>query len=96
VRYFASAASAAGDLISIRSACTGSSPAWIRREAASRGADDTSVKRRYYRAMEEQHPLAIGETVPDIALPDSDGHPRRLSDLAAGGLCVIVFYRGHW
>ncbi|HUY37625.1 MAG TPA: hypothetical protein VMV13_02285 [Candidatus Binataceae bacterium] len=46
--------------------------------------------------MEEQHPLAIGETVPDIALPDSDGHPRRLSDLAAGGLCVIVFYRGHW
>jgi peroxiredoxin len=45
---------------------------------------------------EQQHPPAMGERVPDIALPDTGGKSRRLGELAAGGLCVVVFYRGHW
>lgn len=51
----------------------------------------------YDRAMDEQqHPPAVDETVPDIELPDSDGKPRRLGEFAAGGFCIVVFYRGHW
>ncbi|MHB8383260.1 MAG: hypothetical protein ACYDC3_13090 [Candidatus Binataceae bacterium] len=46
--------------------------------------------------MDQQQPPAIGATVPDIELPDSDGHPNRLSAIASAGYCVVVFYRGHW
>ncbi|MFZ0658051.1 MAG: hypothetical protein WAM05_04995 [Candidatus Binataceae bacterium] len=45
---------------------------------------------------QQQHPPALGETVPDIALPDTGGKSRRLGELASGGFCVVVFYRGHW
>jgi peroxiredoxin len=46
--------------------------------------------------MEERHPLAVGNTAPDFELPTSRGNYRRLSDLLAGGFCLLVFYRGHW
>jgi len=33
-----------------------------------------------------------GDQAPDFELPDEDGTPRRLSDLAAGGPVVLFFY----
>jgi peroxiredoxin Q/BCP len=33
-----------------------------------------------------------GDQVPDFELPDEDGTPRRLSDLAPGGPVVLFFY----
>ena len=33
-----------------------------------------------------------GDEVPDFELPDEDGNPRRLSDLAATGPVVLFFY----
>jgi peroxiredoxin Q/BCP len=33
-----------------------------------------------------------GDRAPDFELPDEDGTPRRLSDLAAGGPVVLFFY----
>jgi peroxiredoxin len=39
---------------------------------------------------------SVGEKVPDFALADSTGVMRRLDNLVAGGMCVVVFYRGHW
>ena len=33
-----------------------------------------------------------GDTVPDFELPDEDGTPRKLSDLAASGPVVLFFY----
>ena len=38
----------------------------------------------------------VGQQVPDFELPDSTGTPRQLSELAAGGPLVLLFYRGHW
>ena len=38
--------------------------------------------------------LETGARVPDLVLPDQDGHSRRLSDLAAGDPVVLHFYRG--
>ncbi|MGH7781143.1 MAG: hypothetical protein ACREQR_15115 [Candidatus Binataceae bacterium] len=46
--------------------------------------------------MAEQHTPTVGEIAPGFALPDSDGQVRELTELAASGLCAIVFYRGHW
>jgi peroxiredoxin len=37
-----------------------------------------------------------GEIAPDFSLPDSTGIVRRLSDLAAHGTVVLLFYRGWW
>jgi len=39
---------------------------------------------------------AVGEIAPEFSIRDSTGAERTLSQLAAGGLCVLVFYRGHW
>jgi peroxiredoxin Q/BCP len=33
-----------------------------------------------------------GDVVPDFELPDEDGNPRKLSDLASGGPVVLFFY----
>ena len=33
-----------------------------------------------------------GDLVPDFELPDEDGTPRKLSDLAASGPVVLFFY----
>jgi peroxiredoxin len=35
-------------------------------------------------------------TFPDIDLPDHNGIPRQLSQLAGGDPCVLQFYRGFW
>lgn len=39
---------------------------------------------------------ARGEIAPDFELADTSGQPRRLSDLAAQGTLVLLFYRGYW
>ena len=46
--------------------------------------------------MDESKIPAVGETAPDFELADSTGVARRLSDLIAAGVGVLVFYRGHW
>jgi peroxiredoxin len=38
----------------------------------------------------------VGEVTPEFMLPDSTGTARRLSELAANGPLVLLFYRGHW
>jgi hypothetical protein len=38
----------------------------------------------------------IGDVAPDFELPDSTGASKRLSELAASGPLVLLFYRGHW
>ena len=46
--------------------------------------------------METGNTPVVGDTAPEFALADSTGVVRRLDDLIAGGMCVVVFYRGHW
>jgi peroxiredoxin len=46
--------------------------------------------------MDERHIPSVGERAPEFTLTDSTGVVRRLDDLIAGGMCVVVFYRGHW
>lgn len=36
--------------------------------------------------------MRAGDTAPDFELPDEDGKPRRLSELAADGPVVLFFY----
>lgn len=48
---------------------------------------------------QSQHAPAIGQKVPDFALPDADHHNVALSQvLAAPGAngALLVFYRGYW
>jgi len=40
--------------------------------------------------------LGLGEIAPDFELPDASGHWLSLTDLLAGGVAVITFYRGAW
>ena len=37
-----------------------------------------------------------GRSLPDFALPDHAGNPRRLSELVAGDPTIVHFYRGWW
>ena len=46
--------------------------------------------------MDKREIPSVGEKAPEFTLADSTGVVRRLDDLVAGGLCVVVFYRGHW
>jgi peroxiredoxin len=46
--------------------------------------------------MDERQIPSVGEKAPEFALADSAGVVRRLDDLVERGLCVVVFYRGHW
>lgn len=59
---------------------------------------DVSVTRTrgYGWDMDERHIPSVGERAPEFTLTDSTGVVRRLDDLIAGGMCVVVFYRGHW
>jgi peroxiredoxin len=47
-------------------------------------------------AMDESKAPAVGAIAPDFELPSSAGKVCRLTELVAGGLAVVVFYRGHW
>jgi peroxiredoxin len=38
----------------------------------------------------------IGGRFPDIELPDQDGQPSKLSELAGKFPCILSFYRGYW
>jgi peroxiredoxin len=40
--------------------------------------------------------LAVGESMPDLELPDHAGNGRVLSELVGGDPTVLVFYRGWW
>lgn len=44
----------------------------------------------------EQMVPQLESTLADFVLLDTDNQPRRLHELAAGGVLVAVFYRGHW
>jgi peroxiredoxin len=46
--------------------------------------------------MDESQIPSVGDRAPGFALADSTGVARRLDDLVARGVCVVVFYRGHW
>lgn len=39
---------------------------------------------------------AVGEAMPDFALPDQNGRIVRLEDIVAAGPAVLAFHRGHW
>ncbi|OGS51712.1 MAG: peroxiredoxin [Erythrobacter sp. RIFCSPHIGHO2_12_FULL_63_10] len=39
---------------------------------------------------------AVGEVMPDFAMPDQDGRIVRLSEIVAEGPTVLAFHRGHW
>lgn len=39
-----------------------------------------------------EEPLAVGDTAPDVTLPDSDRRPVTLSDYLAGRIGVVVFF----
>ena len=47
-------------------------------------------------SMDERHIPPVGEKAPEFALADSTGVVRRLDELVARGIGVVVFYRGHW
>jgi peroxiredoxin len=38
----------------------------------------------------------VGQIAPEFELSDSAGTMKRLSELAADGPLVLLFYRGHW
>ena len=46
--------------------------------------------------LDERQIPSVGEKAPEFALADSTGVVRRLDELISGGICVVVFYRGHW
>jgi len=46
--------------------------------------------------MDERQITSVGDKAPEFSLADSTGVVRRLDDLVASGMCVVVFYRGHW
>jgi len=46
--------------------------------------------------MDERRIPSVGEQAPVFALADSTGVVRRLDELVARGMGVVVFYRGHW
>jgi peroxiredoxin len=46
--------------------------------------------------MDEGQIPSVGEKAPEFEIADSTGVVRRLDELVAGGMCVVVFYRGHW
>lgn len=51
---------------------------------------------RYTGAMQSESIPQVGHVAPDFTLPDSSGHPRRLSELTEKGPLVLIFFRGHW
>jgi peroxiredoxin len=46
--------------------------------------------------MDERQIPSVGEKAPEVSLADSTGVVRRFDELVTGGMCVVVFYRGHW
>jgi peroxiredoxin len=40
--------------------------------------------------------LKSGSKFPDLQLPDHDGRPTRLSEIAGKFPLVVTFYRGWW
>ncbi len=38
----------------------------------------------------------IGQRFPDIELPNEEGHPVRLSQIAGKFPLIVTFYRGYW
>lgn len=44
----------------------------------------------------EQRALKVGDTAPDLSLPDALGKPVILSELWRRGPLIVIFYRGGW
>jgi len=40
--------------------------------------------------------LNVGARLPDLELPDHQGRPTKLSEIAKGFPLVVTFYRGWW
>ena len=40
--------------------------------------------------------LTIGQEFPDFELPDQDGIPTKLSEIAGKFPLIVTFYRGYW
>lgn len=58
-------------------------------------AVDTFVERLQSARAGEGAP-AVGEPMPNFAMPDQDGRLTSLDELLAGGPVVLAFHRGHW
>ncbi|HWP60630.1 MAG TPA: hypothetical protein VNL14_22240 [Candidatus Acidoferrales bacterium] len=37
-----------------------------------------------------------GSRFPDLELPDHDGQPVKLSEIAGNFPLIVIFYRGYW
>jgi peroxiredoxin len=46
--------------------------------------------------MDERQIPSVGDKAPEFSLADSTGVVHRLDELVAEGVCVVIFYRGHW
>jgi len=47
-------------------------------------------------SMDERNIPPVGDAAPEFAIADSTGAVRRLDEVVARGMGVVVFYRGHW
>ncbi len=46
--------------------------------------------------MSARASLKAGDAAPEFEVLDSTGATRRMSELAAAGPVIFLFYRGHW
>jgi len=46
--------------------------------------------------MSREATLKAGDVAPEFEVLDSTGAKRRMSELAAAGPVIFLFYRGHW
>lgn len=67
---------------------------------AHRSQDVLTVMQQATQALEQSgiadQALSVGETIPDVTLPNATGDRIALSQLLAQGPLVISFYRGGW
>lgn len=40
--------------------------------------------------------LSVGDSFPDVTMPDHDGYPTTISQVADGHPLFLAFYRGPW
>jgi peroxiredoxin len=73
------------------------------RRAATRDQRDPEQRRSLEEAIERlrmlqivEQGLAVGDVLPDFALPDADGRIVKSDDLLARGPLALVFFRGPW
>lgn len=74
-----------------------------KRRAATRDKRDPEQRRMLEDAIERlrmlqvvEHGPAVGDVLPDFALPDADGRIVNSDDILAQGPLALVFFRGPW